>query len=149
MFRRKDVVLKMDFIKGNKNICPNCGKKLSEREIKNKICENCLVEFTGKEGEKKYSNQELEIKKSKAMLVGLGIYIPGFLIYKFILDTSDRAKIRLINNIKNFFLDNVRFFSLVTMGVLILLMIAALRFTINYIFGNRCDKILDRKEDDV
>lgn len=147
MFRKKEAVVKMDLIKGNKNICPNCGKELSEREIKNKMCESCLVEFTGKEGKKKCSNQEFEIKKSKAMLVGLAIYIPGFFAYKFMFDTSDRAKARLINNAKDFFSSNERFFSLVIVGISILLMIMIIKFTIKYIFGDKFDKILDREDD--
>lgn len=147
MFRKKDVVLKMDLVKGNKNICPNCGKELTKREIKNKMCENCLVEFTGKEGKKKCSTQELEIKKSKAMLVGLAIYIPGFFAYKFMFDTSDRAKVRLVNNVKDFLSNNERFFSLVVVGISILLMIMIIKFMIKYIFGDKFDKILDREGD--
>lgn len=147
MFKKKEAVVKMDLVKGNKNICPNCGKELSEREIKNKICESCLVEFTGEEGKKKCSNQEFEIKKSKAMLVGLAIYIPGFFAYKSMFDTSDKSKARLISNLKNFFSSNERFFSLVLVGVMVLLMIMILKFMVKYIFGNKFDKILDREDD--
>lgn len=147
MFRKKEAVVKMDLVKGNKNICPNCGKELSEREIKNKMCESCLVEFTGKEGKKKCSNQEFEIKKSKAMLVGLAVYIPGFFVYKFVFDTSDKSKARLINNLKDFFISSERFFSLVAVGIMVLLMIVILKFMIKYIFGNKFDKILDREDD--